>query len=1331
MSTKDIFAEMNAESMSMKAVNLNNLQQKKPKSPKKKKSTSKKSVMKEVGLSSLSINLPTDEANKPAASVANPSTQLQNDNMVEDIMGLCREASNKDALATVLAAGGDSDDDDTDDEEAQEGGEEGEDNEETDNNPKAMPPPPPSTQTGERRWTIDRFNSALNAESKQTRLEALTALHTVLINLSSSMPKLRELDLPPPYDPSRIVLTHKQGAMVSDMASGEYAPHWAAWQKTRSGLMSQFLEDKTNEPLQPPKPEGGERGEDDVDENELGDSVGELSSVANLARENEFRRQLQFLLDGTANALFKRFSDSAEKCRHLSILSTEILILYAPDVSKHIPYLLPAILSRYPPTFFDQDTNVFIHDLEGHEGYKRGVATARQDKTSLVHNSSKVTVVEPSEEVRLMLCNLISALLKSGVGYGSLQHLNPYFSDLVLILQSQLRDPFPQLKCTAALLLVNVVRIPQWEQGAAMFATAIARASITNLRSRNAKVRVASLSLFEAAAGIPNRAKVRGAGTDAIQDLVGFREENVLPIAAFYNAEAGVSVNALAEICQDNNGTVRARACAMLCFFITCLPDRYDHHTRLLPYVLSFFNDDRESTRKMALQAIEHCGGQYEAEHPDDVIERRQYGIDGDSRTNVDAKLPFPFVDRPRLGARLFIRGNTKRFFKALLKELTNWIDTTRERSANLLLILAVYCEEHLTMDFHATLPLCVKALRNSINDGKTSKELTEHMKTVLEVMGRFVDPETYVPLLLPRVTGEGDGTSSAEGGVHSEESRRVNAVALGSLMRGSLTRQLTAHVKAIVLGICGECLTSDVSVMSRICFLETLNVLLVKIRGNQGKVLTGYFNATGRLADLDSIWTAVCKSLLFCQNNVEGSASLTELSKAGLETLKGGESMNTNNVGLKQWAGKIHNHSIAEIMEEGHAMWEADGEEVRVLDMLWKDEEARSGLETGVGDLVMLGDWIMEGIEGEDFESVEAGVECFAGWCGMMSRSLSFVVDSVVKRASFVDESCGVFLGAVLKGGEEGVGCVRALFECLRKAGKRELGVWNVGVEWGEQLAAFAVKVGDFEFAAEVLDFTGSCVWGPAGFRLASFAKMRRAKVDRVIASTVWSVLETGVEGYLESGLEEKKAFGSLCNSMVYHLVEDGKEGGDVDDDEEPTVEEVPKEKKEGKKEKTKLKLQRVSIEFSDSESDDEEELSESMKKLAQEGGKRMAAKRFDVGLKRVEILDEDEVEEVEVEGGKKGEAEAGDVTLERFLKLLLPIGASQWLKNGVDKLDEEEFEAAAVFDGALRLAAVLEPKEFIERCKEEGKKVNCNFFNGVIEHGELLVMLGGGGPR
>lgn len=139
----------------------------------------------------------------------------------------------------------------------------------------------------------------------------------------------------------------------------------------------------------------------------------------------------------------------------------------------------------------------------------------------------------------------------------------------------------------------------------------------------------------------------------------------------------------------------------------------------------------------MAIQAIEHCGGQYEAEHPDDVIERRQYGIDGDSRTNISDPLPYPFTERPRLGARLFVRGNTKRFFKALLKEMTNWIETTRERSADLLLILTVYCEEHLTMDFHATLPLTVKSLKNSVAEGKTSASLTAKVMTILQCMGR------------------------------------------------------------------------------------------------------------------------------------------------------------------------------------------------------------------------------------------------------------------------------------------------------------------------------------------------------------------------------------------------------------------------------------------------------------------------------------------------------------------------------------------------------------------------------------------------------------------
>lgn len=46
---------------------------------------------------------------------------------------------------------------------------------------------------------------------------------------------------------------------------------------------------------------------------------------------------------------------------------------------------------------------------------------------------------------------------------------------------------------------------------------------------------------------VPDRAKVKGAGTMAIVDLVGFREDNVLPVAAFYG-EGDTTVNYLAEV---------------------------------------------------------------------------------------------------------------------------------------------------------------------------------------------------------------------------------------------------------------------------------------------------------------------------------------------------------------------------------------------------------------------------------------------------------------------------------------------------------------------------------------------------------------------------------------------------------------------------------------------------------------------------------------------------------------------------------------------------------------------------------------------------------------
>ena len=64
---------------------------------------------------------------------------------------------------------------------------------------------------------------------------------------------------------------------------------------------------------------------------------------------------------------------------------------------------------------------------------------------------------------------------------------------------------------------------------------------------RHAKVRLAAIEALRATVKVPDRAKVKGAGTAAIVDLVGFREDNVLPVAAFYG-RGDTTVNYLAEV---------------------------------------------------------------------------------------------------------------------------------------------------------------------------------------------------------------------------------------------------------------------------------------------------------------------------------------------------------------------------------------------------------------------------------------------------------------------------------------------------------------------------------------------------------------------------------------------------------------------------------------------------------------------------------------------------------------------------------------------------------------------------------------------------------------
>ena len=155
--------------------------------------------------------------------------------------------------------------------------------------------------------------------------------------------------------------------------------------------------------------------------------------------------------------------------------------------------------------------------------------------------SSCINDTDAVEKVRLALLQLVSqSLIEPILIRGSSPQLHPYFHDLILFLQAHLRDPYPLCKLEACRILALLCRHPALNQGMILYALAIARASLPVLRHRHAKVRCGGVQLLRAACCTPYKAKCRGAGTDAIVDLIGYTAEDSIPIAAFYGGHRTV-----------------------------------------------------------------------------------------------------------------------------------------------------------------------------------------------------------------------------------------------------------------------------------------------------------------------------------------------------------------------------------------------------------------------------------------------------------------------------------------------------------------------------------------------------------------------------------------------------------------------------------------------------------------------------------------------------------------------------------------------------------------------------------------------------------------------
>lgn len=95
-----------------------------------------------------------------------------------------------------------------------------------------------------------------------------------------------------------------------------------------------------------------------------------------------------------------------------------------------------------------------------------------------------------------------------------------------------------------------------------------------------------------------------------MENLVGFRDPNSVPIKDFY--EPSHNINYLATFINDENVKVRQEFLRHIKIWVCDLDDKYDHHGRLVPYLLSGLFDQDEVVKNTAMATIEEVGRQIE-----------------------------------------------------------------------------------------------------------------------------------------------------------------------------------------------------------------------------------------------------------------------------------------------------------------------------------------------------------------------------------------------------------------------------------------------------------------------------------------------------------------------------------------------------------------------------------------------------------------------------------------------------------------------------------------------------------------------------------------------
>ncbi|XP_038618727.1 LOW QUALITY PROTEIN: dynein assembly factor 5, axonemal [Tachyglossus aculeatus] len=413
--------------------------------------------------------------------------------------------------------------------------------------------------------------------------------------------------------------------------------------------------------------------------------------------------------------LLRRLHDPSERCRALAAALLRLGLARARRPHRALaPALVPALARR----------------LGGAGGAAMG-GGAGGGPGAAVHPPSPLP--EPCEELRLELVQTLG-LLAAKCG----PHLAPYLADVVSVLRVTIVDPFPDVKresCGCAAAYARA--LPDHFH---MQSEALITPLMQTITHQHSKVRVA---VIEATGTV-----IQFGNGKSVDDVIAHFAQRLF----------------------DDVPQVRKAVTSVVGNWLLDLRDRYSYFHKLIPLLLSSFNDEIPEITQLAFDLWEKIGLQWQKENEDDLKDKLDFAAPPPSHYPEG-------VIRPGLGCRELVFRNLSKILPAICHDITDWVAGTRVKAAQLLTVLLLHAEDHITQH----LEIVLRTLYRACSDEE--KVVVSSCAKSAELIGTFVNPEVFLKLILAGL---------------KKSPLPPNLMVLAAVIRGCSREDLKLHINSI-----------------------------------------------------------------------------------------------------------------------------------------------------------------------------------------------------------------------------------------------------------------------------------------------------------------------------------------------------------------------------------------------------------------------------------------------------------------------------------------------------------------------------------------------------